>query len=211
MPQIRHLKFSLIATLALVGFIDVSRASAQDKAARGKATAVTNVSLTVKVGDRELTFDVDSKTLVQTQGSGQTPGVPSTNAGGMKLTSLIQSGETVRVTYRDVKGRNLATEITRIPSTGSGGRTPVAVVNAATGTVKSITDSSLVLMTEGTAATFAIDRETVLVGRNAGAPMSERHASATHLFSPGETVSVSYMTVAGTMRATEIRVRPASR
>src|SRR5690349_8992419 len=106
------------AMLLVVGCGLVHEAAAQDKTARGTATAVTNVSLTIKAGDRDLTFDVDNRTVVRTRPSGSQASTTQTiGSNGVKLTSLVQSGQTVVVTYRDADGRSVATEIARTGST----------------------------------------------------------------------------------------------
>jgi hypothetical protein len=115
MPRISPLQSRLVATLIVLGLARVPAAAPQDKTARGRATAVTNVSLTVKVGDRDMTFDVDSKTVVRTEGAGRHMSGDQTIGPNGKLTSLVQAGDAVVVTYREVKGRNRAIEIARTP------------------------------------------------------------------------------------------------
>lgn len=61
MIPMRRLGVPLVAALVLVGSAGVRPAAAQNKTARGTVTMVTDVSLTVKVGDKDMTFDVDSK------------------------------------------------------------------------------------------------------------------------------------------------------
>ena len=63
-PPIRRFGITLVAAVVLILAV-VRPADAQTKTARGTATAVTDVSLTVKLGDRDITFDLDSKTSTQ--------------------------------------------------------------------------------------------------------------------------------------------------
>jgi len=114
MAPIRPLVCALVSTVIVLTFSRNPQA-AEDKTVKGKATAVTNVSLTVKVGDRDWTFDVDSRTVVRSDGAGRPMAGNQPIGSSGKLTSLIQAGDLVAVTYRDVKGRNLAVEITRNP------------------------------------------------------------------------------------------------
>jgi hypothetical protein len=108
---------ALVAWLALVTLPGVRPAFAQDQTARGTATAVTDVSLTVKTLQQEVTFAVDSKTIVEAEGAGQkTREARAAGATGIKLTSVLQSGQSVLVTYKDVNGKHLATRISRVSS-----------------------------------------------------------------------------------------------
>jgi hypothetical protein len=170
---------------------------------------VTDVSLTVKAGDKDMTFDVDSKTLVQAPGAGrQTRAAQAAGAAGIKLTSVIQSGEPVLVTYHQANGKNLATNISRVSVAGSGGGSVSEATRIATGTVKSVTASALVVTSDGKDSTFVIDRETLVQGRGAGtatAAAGGRIAIAS-LVSARDTVSVSYKEIAGVIYATEIRI-----
>ena len=209
MIPMRRLGVPLVAALVLVGSAGVRPAAAQNKTARGTVTMVTDVSLTVKVGDKDMTFDVDSKTQVQAPGAGrQTRAAQAAGAAGVKLTSVIQSGQPVLVTYHEANGKNLATDIGRVSTAGSGGGSVAEAARSATGTVKSVTANSLVVTSEGKDSTFAIDQGTVVLGRGAGtaaAPAGGR-VVITSLVGSGDTVSVSYKVMAGMMRAMEVRI-----
>jgi len=189
------------AMLLVVGCGLVHEAAAQDKTARGTATAVTNVSLTIKAGDRDLTFDVDNRTVVRTRPSGSLASTTQTiGSNGVKLTSLVQSGQTVVVTYRDADGRSVATEIAR---TGSTDRLPPKI---AAGTVKSVTATSLVVTAEGKNTTFMIDPDTIIIGSRSGGAMMDASVSVTSLVAPGDSARVSYRPTRDGVRAVEIRV-----
>src|SRR5262245_9864561 len=111
----------LVPVLVFVGLAVCRPADAQSKTARGTATKVTDASLTVRVGDKDLTFDGDSKTAVEAPGAGrQTRAAQAAGASGIKLTSALQSGQAVIVTYREANGKNLATDIRRVSTAGSG-------------------------------------------------------------------------------------------
>ena len=199
----------LIASLALAGLMCVRPASAQNRTARGTTTAVTDVSLSVKVGERDMTFAIDSKTVVEAPGAGrQTRAAQAAGAVGIKLTSVIQSGQPVLVTYTEANGRNLATNISRVSSAGSGGGSMTESPAAATGIVKSVTASTLVVTTNGKDSTFTLDQKTLVVGRGAGSATAAAggRIAITNLVSAGDTVQVSYSPAEGSMRATEVRV-----
>jgi hypothetical protein len=214
MRPIGRFGVSLIAGLVLIGSAAARPAQAQTKTARGTATTVTDVSLTVKVGDKDMTFDVDSKTIVQAPGAGRQTRVAQTaGAAGIKLTSVIQSGQPVLVTYREVNGKNLATDISRVSTAGSGGGSMSDAPSVPTGTVKSVSASSLVITSQGKDLSFAIDQGTQVVGRGAGtaAAASGGRVLITSLVAPGDTVSVNYAGAPGMLRATEVRITAKAR
>jgi len=204
----------LVASLTLGCLLLVRPAIAQSRTARGTATAVTDVSLSVKVGDRDMTFDIDSKTVVEAPGAGrQTRAAQAAGAPGIKLTSVIQSGQPVLVTYTEANGKNLATNISRVSSAGSCGGSMTESPAAATGIVKSVTVSTLVVTANGKDSTFTLDQATVVVGRGAGTATAAAggRIAITNLVSAGDTVQVSYSPAAGTMRATEVRITAKAR
>jgi hypothetical protein len=214
MRPIRRFGIPLGAAVVLLVAAAVHPAEAQTKTARGTATTVTDVSLTVKLGDKDMTFDVDSKTVVQASGAGrQTRAAQAAGAAGIKLTSVIQSGQPVLVTYREANGKNLATGISRISTVGSSGGSMSETPRIASGTVKSVSASSLVITSEGKDTTFAIDPATSVVGRGAGTAASAAGGRVviTSLVGSGDTVSVSYAGTAGAMRATEVRITAKAR
>src|SRR5262245_53027987 len=204
----------LVAVGVLVGLVVGRPAHAQTKTARGTATTVTDSSLTVKVGDANVTFDIDSKTAVQAPGAGtQTRAAQAAGASGIKLTSAIQSGQAVIVTYREANGKNLATDIRRVSTAGPGGGATAEPAQSATGSVKSVTARSLVLTSQGKDSTFAIDQETRVIGRGAGtaAGAAGGRLPITDLVGAGDTVSVSYKAMGSAMHATEVRVTAKAR
>jgi len=214
MLPIRLLGVPLVVALVLVGPTGVRQAVAQDRTARGTVTTVTDVSLTVKAGDKDMTFDIDSKTLVHAVGAGrQTRAAQAAGAAGIKLTSVIQSGEPVLVTYHEANGKNLATDIRPVATPGSGGGSVSEATRIATGTVKSVTASALVVTSDGKDSTFVIDRETLVQGRGAGtaAAAAGGRVAIASLVSARDTVSVSYKEIAGVIHATEIRIAAKAR
>jgi hypothetical protein len=214
MLPIRLLGVPLVVALVLVGPTGVRQAVAQDRTARGTVTTVTDVSLTVKAGDKDMTFDIDSKTLVHAVGAGrQTRAAQAAGAAGIKLTGVIQSGEPVLVTYHEANGKNLATNISRVSTAGSGGGSVSEAIKIVTGTVKSVTASALVVTSDGKDSTFAIDRETMVQGRGAGtsAAAAGGRIAIASLVRARDTVSVSYKEIAGVIHATEIRITAKAR
>ena len=199
----------LVAVFVFVGLTVCRPAHAQSKTARGTATTVTDVSLTVRVSDTNMTFDVDGKTVVEAPGAGrQTRAAQAAGASGIKLSSAIQPGQAVIVTYREANGKNVATDIRRVTTAGSGGGAASDPVQNAAGSVKSVTARSLVLTSQGKDSTFAIDQETKVIGRGAGtaAGAAGGRLPITDLVGAGDSVSVSYKVTGGAMHATEVRV-----
>jgi hypothetical protein len=204
----------LVAVLVFVGLAVCRPAHAQSKTARGTATTVTDVSLTVRVGDTNMTFDVDSKTAVEAPGAGrQTRAAQAAGASGIKLTSAIQSGHAVIVTYREANGKNVATDIRRVSDAGRGGGATSEPAQTATGAVKSVTGRSLVLTSQGKDSTFVIDQNTKVIGRGAGtaAGAAGGRLPITDLVGAGDSVSVSYKAMGGAMHATDVRVTAKAR
>jgi hypothetical protein len=161
-----------------------------------------------------MTFDVDSKTAVEAPGAGrQTRAAQAAGASGIKLTSAIQSGQAVIVTYREANGKNVATDIRRVSTAGpAGGATSEPAQNAA-GSVKSVTARSLVLTSQGKDSTFMIDQDTKVIGRGVGtaAGAAGGRLPITDLVGAGDSVSISYKAMGGAMHATEVRVTAKAR
>jgi hypothetical protein len=116
----KSLRKCLVPALVFAGLVAARQVAAQTKSARGTAKTVTDVSLTVKVGDKDMIFGVDAKTMVEAPGAGhQARAAQAAGVSGIKLTNAIQSGQSVIVSYREVNGKNLATEIKRVSTAGS--------------------------------------------------------------------------------------------
>jgi|SRR5690349_1138651 hypothetical protein len=120
MHRMKSLRKCLVPALVFAGLVAARQVAAQTKSARGTAKTVTDVSLTVKVGDKDMIFGVDAKTMVEAPGAGhQARAAQAAGVSGIKLTNAIQSGQSVIVSYREVNGKNLATEIKRVSTAGS--------------------------------------------------------------------------------------------
>jgi hypothetical protein len=202
MGRLKVLGIPLLAVLVLGLSIGASPAAAQTKTARGTATAVSDSSLTVKVGDKDMTFAIDAKTVVQAKGAG----TKTRATGGVKLTDYVKTGGAVLVRYRSANGANQAVTIQPISSAGSG--VPGVESKIATGVVKSVSDSSLSVTSGGKDMTFAITASTKVLGKGAGtaAAAAGGKIAIGSLVSAGDTVSVSYTEAGGAMTASEVRV-----
>src|SRR5690242_10679243 len=70
--------------------------------ARGKITALAANELTIKVGDRDMTFGVDGATHVVAAGGGtKTRAAQEVGRPGPRLDQLLRVGQGVEVTYAD--------------------------------------------------------------------------------------------------------------
>ncbi len=203
MGRLKAYGIPLLAVLVLGLSIGASPAAAQDKTARGTATAVSDTALTVKVGDKDMTFVVDAKTVVSARGAG----TQTRREGGVKVTDFVKTGGAVMVTYREAGGTNTALTIQPVSSPGSGSSEGPETKIAA-GTVKAVSDTSLTVTSSGKDMTFAVTSTTKVEAKGAGT--ATKAAGGKIAFSAlvgnGDTVSVSYTEAGAKMTATEVRV-----
>ena len=206
MGRVKLLGIPILAVF-LAWSVGVPPAAAQTKEARGTAVAVSDSSLTVKVADKEMKFSVDAKTVVGAPGAGRaTRDAQTKGAPGIKLTSVVKTGSGVIVMYREANGAMVATEIRSVPAAASAGT--AASATTATGKVKSVSASSLVITDNGKDSTFGVDADTKVLARGAGTATRAAGGSIaiTKLVGVGDTVSVSYTGSGPAMRASEVRI-----
>jgi hypothetical protein len=128
------LALSTVAVLA----IPTSVLAQTSKVAHGTVASIAGEWVTVKSGNDDLKFNVDSKTLVEARGAG-TKASRAVAAGkpGAKLGEVLQTGQNVEVTYNDKAGILHATAIRVVPkAVGSTGT--VETSKTSSGTVKAI-------------------------------------------------------------------------
>jgi hypothetical protein len=208
-----HVRFLWVPILAaaMLGW-PAPPAEAQTKEASGAVTAVTDSSLTVRVSNNEMKFSIDNNTIVEARGAGRaTRDAQSKGQPGIKITSVVKPGNGVVVTYREVKGTLLATEVQIVPAAAGAAAAPAAGAPAsqtANGRVKTVTDTSLVVTDSGKDLTFMIDTTTRVVAKGAGTATQAAGGKIpfSKLVGVGDTVSVSYDGAAPKMRATEVRI-----
>ena len=202
------------AGVAVVGLLAGTRpVGAQTREARGTITAVTETTLMVKAGTRELTFYVDGQTHIETRAAAarlqqEQPGNPKP-----RVNDFFEPGLTVLVRYEEKNGRNHALNIERVGSPGAGGGSVSEPSKLAEGKVKSVTQSQLTIAGDGRDFTFAINRDTDVLAR--GATKATKAAGGTTPITTfvheGDAVSVTYREGAGTMTAAQVRLRTATR
>src|SRR5262245_18589467 len=212
MGRVQHVGICLIG-LALCGSGSVRPAAAQaSKEARGTVTAVTDSSLTVKVGAQDMTFAVDSKTAVLARGAGRaTRDAQAAGSPGIKISDAIKPGGAVIVQYTEAAGKRTATEVRAVSDAGGGGgsvSTPGPASKSVTGKVKSVTADSLVVTADNKDMTFAVSPETKVEARGAGTATQAAggRIAFNTLVGAGDTVQVTYQEAGATMRATEVRI-----
>ncbi len=201
----------LTATVAFFGFVaGAVPVSAQTKEARGTVAAVTDTTMTVKVGAQDMTFFIDGDTHLEVrraakQIQGLQPGNPKP-----RVNDFFEVGNPVLVRYQEgntSRGFH-ALNIERVGSAGSANPSKIAE-----GKVTSVSASHMTLASDGHDMTFAITGDTDVLAK--GASKATKAAGGgtplTTFVHNGDMVSVSYKESAGTMTASEIRVRVVNR
>ena len=203
-----------LGAIAVAGWPTTQLLAQETKMARGTVTALAADSVTVKVGDQEMKFSVDSKTSVEATGAGtQARKAEAAGKAGPKLTDVVKVGQPVAVSYRDMGGMLHASRIRAVASAGPAGGGVAPETKTANGTVKSIAATSMTISgSSGSGATFTqtftIDGTTKVIGRGAGtaAAAAGGKTAVTDLVGNGDRVSVTYHTSGNTLHAAEIRV-----
>jgi hypothetical protein len=197
---------------SIVGVLATAQPTqAQTREARGTVTSVTDSSLSMKAGAEELTVFVDSDTHLSVRRTErdiqkEQPGRPSP-----RVNSFFEPGQPVLVRYRVEKGRNMATDISRIGSAGEGSISNPAKIAA--GKVKLVTASQLVIDDGGRELSFGVSGDTNVLAKGATKATKAAGGSTpiTTFVHAGDTVSVSYHEAGAKMMASEVRVTVASR
>lgn len=184
--------------------------AAQTKEARGTVTAVSDSSLVVKSGEQSMTFIVDGGTSVEASGaSTRTRQAEATGKEpAIKVTDYVKTGGAVLVSYREVAGKNHATTIRPIAAAGSASAKSDNAMKNVQGRVKSLVGASLVVNIDGHDMTFAIDRDTDVLLRGAGAASRKAGGiKVTDFVHKDDIVRVGFFETNGTMQAREIQIR----
>jgi hypothetical protein len=180
------------------------------KVARGTIASIAAQSVTVTVGDHDMTFHVDNKTRVEARGgSTKTARAAVTGKPGVHIDELLKTGQSVAVTYTDMAGALQATEIRAIPKAGPA----KAAELRSTGVVKAIgSDWITISGKSGGGASFEqtlkIDAKTTVLAKGASTAVAAKGGRApfAELVKGGDRVSVSYRQVADGLVASDLRV-----
>jgi hypothetical protein len=199
-------------TLSLFWGPSPSAFADEARVARGTVAAVSGQAVTVKVGDHDMQFSVDAKTMVEVRG-GSTKSARGAAAGkpGAPLDDLLHAGQAVAVTYHDMAGGLHATAIKAIPKAEASAAAKTAMKSA--GVVKAIGADWITINghSGGGASfeqTFKIDAATQVFAKGAGTASKARGGTApfAELIGGGDHVSVSYHKTGDALFASNVRV-----
>lgn len=201
-----------LALTALATFASPASTSAQDvKVARGTITAIGARSISVKVSGQNMTFSVDSKTIVEARGA-STKSRRAAAAGkpGPHLDELLQKGQTVSVYYNEKASDLQATEIKAVKNAAEP-KPSAPETMTSTGVVKSIGADSITIkggVGASSEQTFELDPSTKVFARGAGSTTAAKggRALVSDLVANGDHVSISYYKAGGSLYASMVRV-----
>ena len=194
----------------VIGVIGTARlVNAQGKEARGSVTAVSNSSLTIASGERQMTFVIDGATKLEVKAAAkQTRQAGQANNQGATITDYIRKGNPVLVRYQEANGANHALSVRPVSSAGEGAEShdPVKIAN---GTVKTVTLSQITLASDGHDMTFAISGDTDVLAKGATKTTKAAGGKTTiaDFVHNGDDVSITYLDAAGVPTASQVRVR----
>jgi hypothetical protein len=198
-----------VTTVVILGS---SKLGAQGKEAQGTVTAISSSSLTIASGGKPMTFVVDKATKLEDKAAARkSRDAKTADTPGVQLTDYIKVGNPVLVRYQEANGANHALFVRQVSSPGDASEhDPVKVAN---GTVKAVTLSQVTLASDGKDMTFAINRDTDVLAR--GASKTTKAAGGTTTIADfvhnGDDVSITYVDKAGTLTASQVRVRVAKK
>ena len=205
---------AICAGVLLAAFVGVATAGAQGtKSVRGVVGKTGPDSLTVKVGENEMTFKVDSKTQVTARGGATaTRTAKSEGKPGAAYTDIVKTGQGVQVEYheKDMHAASIRV-LPGVPPPPPPAGEQASKSATATGTVASVSGSSLSVKGTSGESTFTINEKTRVVGSGAGTKgkaIKETGAKPqiTDFVQTGDTVSVRYREDGGAKVASEVRV-----
>ena len=205
-----------LATLTLTAlsviWVPVAVARAGDaKVAKGTITAIGGQSLTVKVGEHDMAFKVDTKTIVRARGAAtKASRFAATGKPGPHLIDVLHTGQAVSVTYSDLAGSLHASEIKAILKASSADDNADMRSN---GVVKSIGADWITINGKiggggSFEQTFKIDPRTMVFAKGASTAVAARGGKApfADLVAAGDHVSVSYHMLGNVLLASDVHV-----
>jgi hypothetical protein len=180
------------------------------KVARGTIASMAGQTVTVTVGDRDMTFRVDNQTRVEARGgSTKTARAALSGKAGVHIDEVLKTGQSVAVTYNDMAGALQATEIKAILKAD----TAKAAEMRSNGVVKAIGNDWITISGKsGGGASFEqtlkIDAKTTVLAKGAGTAVAAKggRAPLTDLVSSGDHISVGYHKMADGLIASDLRV-----
>jgi hypothetical protein len=203
-----------LAALSVFWGPATSTFAANDKVAKGTITAIAGQSLTVKVGEQDMAFNVDSATTVTARGaSTKSARLAASGKPGPHLADVLKTGQAVAVTYSDMAGNYRASDITTISSVPSAANPDANAAKHSTGVVKATGPDWITISgSSGGSATFEqtfkIDPHTKVWAKGASKAVAAKggKASFADLIGSGDRVSVSYHQTSDVLLASELHV-----
>jgi hypothetical protein len=199
-----------LAALSLFSGPTTSTFAGDAKVAKGTITAIGGRSLTVKVGEHDMAFDVDTATTVTARGaSTKTTQLAVTGKPGPGLADVLKKGQAVSVKYSGAAGSYRASEITAIA------KAPSPDANShqhSTGVVKAIGPDWITINghSGGGASfeqTFKLDPHTMVWVKGATKAVSPKgKALFSELVGSGDHVNVSYHKAGDGLLASTVHV-----
>ena len=200
-------RFIAILGCAVLLAATPSAAMAQGtKSVKGSITKVGADSITVKVGEKDMTFAVDATTkVVAPGGSTKTREAKAEGKTGPMLTDVVKVGQDVEVSYHE-KGMHAAIVQAIVPPPPAAPKPMMA-----TGVVSAVSESSLTIKGKTGDQTFAIDTKTTVEGKGIGTADRKLRETGekptiTKFVQEGDTVTVTYRDVAGANSASLVRI-----
>jgi len=201
-----------VSALSLLG--STAPAFAQgSQTANGTVTSMSASSLTVKVGDQDMKFSVDGKTVVEVRG-GSTKSAQAAASGktGPQLEELLKAGQAVAVTYTGTAGSLHATSIRAIPKVPAATSAADATMHSE-GTVKSMGADWITVTGKGGGGstfeqTFKIDAATRVYAKGASTAAAAKGGKVPFkdFVGSGDHVTVSYHTQGDSLIASDVHV-----
>jgi hypothetical protein len=181
--------------------------------ATGTVTSITPSSLTVKVGEQDMRFSVDGKTMVEVRG-GSTKSAQAAASGkpGPHLEELIKMGQPVAVTYSGTSGSLHATAIKAIPKAPATTSAADASMRSE-GIVKAMGGDWITVSGNGGGGstfeqTFRIDTATKVFAKGASTAAAAKGGKVPFkdFVTSGDHVSVSYRSQGDSLIASDVHV-----
>jgi hypothetical protein len=205
---------ALTLTVLSVFSGSASPALAQNgKVAKGTIASMDGHSLTVKVGNQDMKFAVDNKTMVEARGgSTKTAQAAASGKSGPHLDELLKTGQSVTVSYHEIAGTPHATMIKAIPKAPATAASAGGSMKAA-GVVKAVgADWITINGRAGSGATFEqtikINASTKVFAKGASTAAARKGGKApcTDLVTSGDHVSVSFHQQGDALIASDVHV-----
>jgi hypothetical protein len=199
-----------VAIAVVAALLVAPAASAQTKWVRGIVASVGADTVTLKVGDKDMTFKVEKDTELIARGAGaasreaEKMGQP-----GVKFTDFVKVGEGLEVHYKEAGGTMTATEIRPRVNVPKEGVAPAERTGgSAKGTVSAVTGNSITVKGDKEYQ-FTVTPKTTVIGTGVGTKTRElkekgQAATVRDLVGMGDMVIVSYREPG--MEAIEIRI-----